>query len=122
MDLASNPVIGQAVVVGDGRRYLTALLALDDAGAELWAREHNKDAVGLEALAGDPDLQSFLTQAVDEVNSRHSHVENIRKWRVLPRSLTVAGGELTPTLKVRRAAVNERYADLIADMYAEPSM
>ena len=122
MDLASNPVIGQAVVIGDGRRYLTALLALDDAGAEQWAREHNKDAVGLEALAGDPDLQAFLTQAVDEVNARHSHVENIRKWRVLPRSLTVAGGELTPTLKVRRAAVNERYADLIADMYAEPSV
>ena len=55
-DLAADPLIGQAVVIGDGRRYLTALLALDEIAVEGWARAHNKEAVGLEALARDPDL------------------------------------------------------------------
>ncbi len=119
-DLTSQSLIGQAVVIGDGRRYLTALLALDDTAADRWAREHGKGGVGLEQLARDPDLRTEVAGIVDAVNARHARVENIRNWRVLPRALTVAGGELTPTLKIRRAVVSERYADLIGDMYAEP--
>ena len=120
-DLAAHPLIGQAVVIGDGRRYLTALLALEENTVEDWAHAHNKAGVGLESLARDPDLHAELSAAVEATNGRHAHVEHIRNWRVLPRALTVAGGELTPTLKVKRASVNERYADLIAEMYAEPS-
>ena len=101
-DLAADPLIGQAVVIGDGRRYLTALLALDEIAVEGWARAHNKEAVGLEALARDPDLLLEVGRAVDATNGRHAHVEHIRTWRVLPRSLTVTSGELTPTLKVKR--------------------
>jgi len=118
-DLASHGLVGQAVVVGDGRRYLTALLAVDGESAARWAREHGKEAVSLESLAVDPDLRQEVQAIVDDVNSRHAQVEHIRKWRVLPREMTVSGGELTPTLKVKRSVVNERYADLIADMYAE---
>ncbi|MGH8978782.1 MAG: AMP-dependent synthetase/ligase [Acidimicrobiia bacterium] len=120
-DLASHPLIGQAVVIGDGRRYLTALLALDENTIESWARTHGKGTVGFEAISRDPDLHAELGAAVAAVNARHAHVEHIRNWRVLSRTLTVADGELTPTLKVRRATVGEHYADLIADMYAEPS-
>ncbi len=120
-DLAANALVGQAVVVGDGRRYLTALLALDTEAVESWAGDRHKDAVNLEALTRDPDLCAELDAAVDAVNERHARVEHIRNWRVLPRELTVAGGELTPTLKVKRAVVAERYAELIGDMYAEPS-
>jgi long-chain acyl-CoA synthetase len=120
-ELASHSLIGQAVVVGDARKYLTALIALDDAAAARWASVHNKGAVGLESLTRDRDLIDEIESIVAEVNAGHAHVEQIRKWRVLPRALTVDGGELTPTLKVRRAAVNERYADLITDMYAEPN-
>jgi len=121
-DLESSHLIGQSVVIGDGRRYLTALLALDTDTVWHWAHEHGKDYVGLESLAGDADLMREIGAIVGEVNGRHARVEHIRKWRVLPRELTIAGGELTPTLKVKRAVVNERYADLIADMYAEPSV
>jgi long-chain acyl-CoA synthetase len=120
-DLASNPLIGQAVVIGDGRRFLTGLLALDETVVENWARTHDKGTVGLESLARDPDLRAELRDAVEAVNRRHSAVEQIRHWRVLPRPLTVASGELTPTLKVKRAAVNDRYRDLIEEMYAEPA-
>ena len=120
-DLASHPLIGQVVVIGDGRRYLTALLALEENIVEDWGRAHNKGTIGLESLARDPDLHAEIMTAVEATNGRHAHVEHIRKWRVLPRALTVGGGELTPTLKVKRDSVNERYADLIAEMYAEPS-
>ena len=120
-ELASHALIGQAVVIGDGRRYLTALLALDDGAADQWGRAHNKGSVGLEALAQDADLRAELDAIVAEVNASHAHVEQIRKWRVLPNALTIAAGELTPTLKVRRTELNERYADLIDDMYAEPA-
>ncbi len=121
-DLAADALIGQAVVIGDGRRYLTALLALDADAVANWAREHSKEPLGLELLSSDPDLRATLAAAVNDVNTRHTRVEHIRKWRVLPRELTVAGGELTPTLKVRRAVVNEHYAGLISDMYAQPSL
>jgi len=120
-ELASHALVGQAVVIGDGRRYLTALLALDEGAAEQWGRAHNKGALGLEALAHDADLRAELHAIVAAVNANHAHVEQIRKWRVLPNALTIAAGELTPTLKVRRTEVNERYADLIEDMYAEPA-
>ncbi len=120
-DLAGHPLIGQTVVVGDGQRYLTALIALDESAVEYWAGAHGKGAVGMEALAQDPDLLAEVESAVRAVNERHARVENIRKWRLIPRALTVAGGELTPTLKVKRNVVNERFGDLIADMYAESS-
>ena len=55
------------------------------------------------------------------MNERHARVENIRKWRVLPGALTVAEGELTPTLKVKRNVVSDRYGEMISEMYAEPS-
>ncbi len=120
-DLATHPLIAQAVVVGDGRRYLTALVALDEAAVEHWAAARGKETVGVEAIAHDPDLLAELDAAVRAVNERHARVENIRKWRVLPAALTVAEGELTPTLKVKRNVVSERYGELIRDMYAEPS-
>lgn len=117
-DLAATPLVAQAVVIGEGRRYLTALLALDAEAVTRWAAEHGKDG-RFEDLTRDPDVRAEIQRAVEEVNARHSRVEQVRKWRVLPAELTVAGGELTPTLKVKRAVVAERYADLIDEMYAD---
>ena len=72
-----------------------------------------------ENLAGDPDLREEIDALVAEVNSRRSRVEGIRKHRILAHELTVAAGELTPTLKVKRAVVCEANRGLIEDMYAE---
>jgi long-chain acyl-CoA synthetase len=116
--LRMEPLIAQAVVVGDGRPYLTALLTLDaDAVAE-WAA-HRGRSLDMEALTEDPDLHAELTKAIDTVNATHSHAEGIRRWRVLPHDLTLARGELTPTLKVKRNVVIERWSDLVAEMYAD---
>jgi long-chain acyl-CoA synthetase len=117
--LRMEPLIAQAVVVGDGRPYLTALVTVDAAAVAEWA-EHEGRSLDVEALSEDPGLHAALGEAIERVNTRHSHAEAIRRWRVLPRELTLAGGELTPTLKVKRNVVLERWAELIAEMYAAP--
>jgi len=118
MELKSHPLVAEAVVIGEGRRYLTALLALDAEALAAWAHERGKVA-GFENLAGDPDLREEIDTLVAEVNSARSRVEGIRRHRILAHELTVAAGELTPTLKVRRTVVCEANQGLIEDMYAE---
>ena len=115
--LRSEPLISQAVVIGDGRSYLTALLAVDGEFLTHWAHAHDKVA-GFEALLSDPDLKAEIAASVDHVNEGHSPIEQIKTWRLIPRELTVATGELTPTLKVKRDIVAARYGDLIDEMYA----
>jgi long-chain acyl-CoA synthetase len=116
--LRLEPFIAEAVVIGDARPYLTALLTLDTDSMASWADERDKP-LNPEALAWDPDVQAAIKASVERVNATLSHVETIKKWRILPRDLTIAAGEMTPTLKVRRNAVNEQHHDLIEEMYAE---
>ncbi|HEX2383286.1 MAG TPA: long-chain fatty acid--CoA ligase [Acidimicrobiales bacterium] len=116
--LRSQPLVSQAVVIGDGRSYLTALLALDSESTAHWGEAHDK-AGGFEALRDDPDLRAELAESVAGVNAGHAPIEQIKTWRIIPRELTVAGGELTPTLKVKRDVVAARFGDLIEEMYAQ---
>jgi long-chain acyl-CoA synthetase len=117
-DLRHHDLISEAVVVGEGRRYLTALLALDGEALTRWAKRHCKIG-GFEALVDDPDLRTEIDRIVKSVNDRRSHVERVRKYRILAHELTIAGGELTPTLKVKRNVVNAKYAALVEEMYAD---
>jgi long-chain acyl-CoA synthetase len=117
-----EPLIAQAVVVGDNRPYPTALLTIDTDAAVEWAEHEGRtfEPAGVEAPTTDPDLHAELEAAIERVNAMHSHAEGIRRWRVLPHDFTLADGELTPTLKVKRHVVVERFADLIDEMYAAP--
>ena len=117
--LRMEPLIAQAVVVGDNRPYLTALLTIDADAAAEWAA-HEGRSLDFEALTDDRDLHAELSKAIERVNAAHSHAEGIRRWRVLPQDLTLSGGELTPTLKVKRNVVMERWADVIDEMYTAP--
>jgi long-chain acyl-CoA synthetase len=117
-DLRLHHLVAEAVVIGEGRRYLTALLTLDGDALADWAERHHKVA-DREALAEDPDLRAELEQFVAEVNDKRSRVEGVRKFRILPRDFTVASGELTPTLKVKRNVVNASFADVVEAMYAD---
>ena len=118
--LRQEPLISQAVVVGDGRKFLAALLTLDTAAAAAWAAERGAPLlVQAGELMDDPEVRAAIDEAVARVNAKHSHTEGIRRWRLVPRDLSVAGGELTPTLKVKREVVTDRYRDLIDQMYAE---
>ncbi|HWC36866.1 MAG TPA: long-chain fatty acid--CoA ligase [Mycobacteriales bacterium] len=118
VELRHHPLISQALVLGEGERYLAALICLDPEQVIAWARERGK-LQDTEALAGDPDVMAEVQAAIDEVNRRRSHAEWIRKFRILARDLTVEGGELTPTMKVKRSEVYKEYADVIEEMYAE---
>ena len=116
-DLCNEPLVSEAILVGEGRKYLTALITLDAEALTRWAQRRNK-LDDIEALTGDPDLLAEVQGIVDRVNARRSRAESIRKFKVLPQDLTAAAGELTPTMKVKRAVVYERYADVIEELYA----
>ena len=111
-------LISQAVVIGEGRRYLVALLTLEPDAVANWAKERGKTG-GVDALMDDPDLKAAVAASVERVNAEHSPVEQIKKWRILPRDLTMDADELTPTLKVKRNVVYDKYAEVIAELYAE---
>lgn len=116
--LAMEPLIGQAVVVGDGRKYLVALLTLDPDDAADWAAHHGAFA-DIASLISDPALRAEVAAGVERVNREHAPVEQIKHWRLLHEPFTVEGGELTPTMKVKRSVVIDRHADLVEEMYAE---
>jgi long-chain acyl-CoA synthetase len=109
--------VSQAVVYGDNHPYLVALLTIDpDVLGELAAR------AGVEAdphaMAADPRLHAVLQESVDEVNARVARIEQIKRFAILDHDLTQASGELTPTLKIRRAAVNDRYRREFEALYS----
>ena len=118
MDLKGHPLVSEAVVVGEGRRYLTALFTLDAEALGQWAHDRGKVA-DYEALVADPDLRAEIDALVRTVNGRRSRVEGVRKHRILAHELTIAAGELTPTLKVKRSVVCQANRELIEAMYAE---
>jgi len=114
--LRAEPLIAQAVLIGDGRSYLTVLLALDAEEMGRWAREHGRVA-NFGALLNDPALHEELATAVDHANLGEAPIEQIKAWRIIPRELTVASGDLTPTFKVKRDLTAARFGDLIDEMY-----
>jgi long-chain acyl-CoA synthetase len=116
MGLRRHELISEAVVIGEGRRYLTALLTLDADGSAEWARKRGKDSEPV-SLASDPDIADEVDRFVESENSRRARVERVRRYRILPCSFSVTNDELTPTLKVKRNVVNHKYRDLIDEMY-----
>ena len=108
--------ISQAVVYGDDRPYLVALLTLDPEEVPALA-EHLGIDPDVPAMATDERVRAVLQEAVDEVNARFARIEQIKRFDVLDHDLAQAAGELTPTLKVKRAVVTERYADRFAALY-----
>jgi long-chain acyl-CoA synthetase len=115
-DLMNAPLVEHAVVVGDARPYLTALLTLSPDALADWC---SKTGVAPQDARTSQALSAELQAAVDQVNTNHARVENIRKFRVLKESLSVENGELTPTLKVRRNVVTDRNKALVDEMYAK---
>jgi long-chain acyl-CoA synthetase len=115
--LKQHPLVGQACVVGDRRPYLVALVVLDPEAAATWARERGLAAASLAEIAAHPALRAEIQRAVDEANRRLARVESVRKFAVLPSEWTVEGGELTPTLKLKRRVILEKHRDVIEEMY-----
>jgi long-chain acyl-CoA synthetase len=119
--IRSHVLVSQAVVVGDGRPSIGALITLDAESLEPWLAEHGKTGTPLAELTDDPALLAELRTVVDTANATVSSAEQITRFRVLPVDLTEGAGHLTPTLKVRRAAVMKEFADEVEALYAKRS-
>ncbi|MEU0449368.1 AMP-dependent synthetase/ligase [Streptomyces tendae] len=116
--LRAHSLVAHAVAIGDRRRYVTALLVLDEETAPLWARANGiADASDLETLARHPEVLAALDQAVAEANAVLSRAEQVKKHRVLAGPWTPETGELTPKLSLRRRAIDEAHAATIESMY-----
>ncbi len=118
--LRAHPLISQAMVVGDAKPFIGALITIDPEAIEGWKQRNSKAADATPAdLATDPDLIAEVDAAVKQANLAVSHAESIRKFQILPVDFTEATGELTPTMKVKRKVVAEKFADAIEAIYAK---
>jgi long-chain acyl-CoA synthetase len=116
-DLKQSRYISQAVMHGDRRPFPVALITLDAEEILPWAKEQGLPE-DLPALASANEVRALVQEELDRANARYAQVEQIKKFAILDRDLTIEDGELTPTLKVKRALVNERFADLFEALYA----
>ncbi len=116
-EIKQHPLVSQCVVIGDRRPYLIALVTLDPEEAAKYASEHGLPA-DLEALAGNAEVKASIERHVEQINERFARVEQVKKIEILPRDLSQEGGELTPTLKVKRNVVADKYAGEIESLYA----
>jgi long-chain acyl-CoA synthetase len=118
--LRAHPLISQAMVVGDAKPFVGALITIDPEAFDGWKQRNGKSAdVSDGDLANDPDLLAEVETAVKQANSSVSHAESIRKFRILPVDFTEDTGELTPTMKVKRKVVAEKFADDIEAIYSK---
>jgi long-chain acyl-CoA synthetase len=116
--IREHPLVSQAMVVGEGKPFVAALITLDTSAFKTWARKNGKDGQPLESLLEDATLRAEVNQAVEAANRTVSRAESIRKFAILPQDFTIERNELTPSLKVRRHVVNEHYSQLIENLYA----
>ena len=119
-DLKTSKYVSQALVVGDARPYVAALITLDPVEIGRWAAEQGSTATP-RARAATSASASSLQGIVDDVNRERSRFEQVKRFAILPRDFTMEDGEITPTLKLRRRAVQEHFADEIEALYAEPA-
>jgi long-chain acyl-CoA synthetase len=118
--LRSHPLISQAMVVGDAKPFIGALITIDPEAIEGWKQRNGKPAgASVGELANDPDLLAEVDTAVKQANLSVSHAESIRKFRILPVDFTEDTGELTPTMKVKRKVVAQKFADDIEAIYSK---
>ena len=116
-DLKQSRWVSQAVMHGDRRPFPVALVTLDEEEIVPWAQEQGLPT-DLTALAAAPEVRALIQDELDRANAKYAQVEQIKKFVILDHDLSQATGELTPTLKVKRNVVNDKYADLFEAMYS----
>ncbi len=116
-EIKQHPLVSQCVVIGDRRPFLVALLTLDPEEAVTYAKEHDLPE-DPEALTADAGVRGSIQAHLDQVNAKFARVEQVKKFQILPRDLSQEGGELTPTLKVKRNVVAEKYDAEVEKLYA----
>jgi len=116
-ELKFSPYITDAVVIGDRRPYLTCLVMIEHENVESYAQDLSVPFSDFTSLCRTAEVQQLIRSEVDRVNDKFARVEQIKKFRLIEHKLTGEDEELTPTMKLKRKLVNEKYKDLIESMY-----
>ena len=115
--LKFSPYITDAVVIGDNRPFLVALVMIDHENVERYAQDHAIPFSNFASLCRRPEVQELIQGEIDRVNKLFARVEQVKKFRLIERKLTAEDEELTPTMKLKRRLVNQKYKELIESMY-----
>jgi len=116
--LRANWLVSQCMVVGDAKPFIAALVTIDPESFPAWVAQNNKGNVTVADMVNDPDLIAVVQSAVDEANKAVSHAEAIKKFAIVPVDWTEEGGQLTPSLKLKRSVVMSEFADDVERLYA----
>ena len=117
--IRANPIVGQVIVVGDQKPFISALVTLDEEMLPVWLNNNGLDAtMDVATAAKDPKVIAEVQKAVDAANTRVSRAESIRKFEILSEDLTEASGHLTPKLSIKRNVILKDFADVIEGMYS----
>jgi len=117
--LRAHPLVSQCMVVGDGRPYIACLVTIDAEALPLWLEQRGRPAdLRVSELTDDPELRAEIQGAIDQANQAVSHAEAIKRFLILPADWTEATGELTPSLKLKRAVVAKQCAAAIDELYS----
>jgi long-chain acyl-CoA synthetase len=117
-DMKQSRWVSQAVMHGDRRPYPVMLITLDEEEIVPWAKEQGIEDTSVAALARHADVRALVQDELDRANARYAQVEQVKRFVILDHDLTQETGELTPTLKVKRNVVNEKYASLFDELYS----
>jgi long-chain acyl-CoA synthetase len=116
--LKTSPFIKEAIVIGDKRPYLAALIGIEFDTVAAWAQRRRLDFTTYRDLSEKPEVIELVQRVIDDVNTKFATVEQIKKFRMLTKELDHEDGELTATQKVKRSAIEERFAELVNDLYS----
>ncbi len=117
--LRAHPLVSQCMVVGDNQPFIAALITIDPDMIKGWIAANNKTGATVATLVNDPDLHAVIQTAVDEANKAVSKAESIRKFAILAEDFSIAGGQLTAKLSVKRHVVAQQYAETITALYSK---
>lgn len=118
-ELKFSPYVTDAVVIGDKRAFLTALVMIDQENVEKYAQDHDVPFSNYASLTRAREVQALIQREIDAVNHKFARVEQVKKFRLIETQLTAEDEELTPTMKLKRALVQKKYAELIEGMYRD---
>ncbi len=116
---SASPLITQCVAIGDGRPYNVALIVLDPDFTPVWAAQNGLEGVSLEDLADNEKVQAVVQEALDKAAGKMARVEQIKKFKIIPGEWLPGGDELTPTMKLKRRPISDKYEGEIEALYAD---
>ncbi|MDD5171374.1 MAG: AMP-binding protein, partial [Syntrophales bacterium] len=117
--LKFSPYINDAVVIGDSRKFISALIVIDEENVVKYAQDNKVQYTTFASLTRAEDIVKLIQDEITKVNDQIARVENIRKFRILDKKLYTEDGEVTPTMKVKRKSINAQYKELIESMYRD---